>query len=184
MKKPTSELLKRWIQFAAFSGLMRDMSNEEWRGMRRIRIFDEPELLDIARRYQKLRTQLVPYILNAAREARATGLPLMRAVFLAFPDDPACWDLKHEYLFGPDLLVAPVLEPGAGQRRLYLPPGQWVSLWDRTEYDSKSGGFRIGGVLVSGGREVTVAAPIDQIPSCSRRSSGLRLWPRPWKSKG
>ena len=161
---PASELMKRWIQFSTFCGLMRDMNNEEFRGGKRIRILDEPELTHIARRYQKLRTQLVPYILNAAREAHETGLPLMRAAFLHFPDDPACWRLKREYLFGNDLYVAPVVEKGARQRTLYLPPGQWIPLWERTEYDPETGGFRIGGVPVAGGREVSVEAPIDEIP--------------------
>lgn len=166
---PTSELHKRWVEFGAFSGLMRDMTAGQIVRGKRIHVLDEDELTYIVRRYQKLRTQLVPYIHNSAREAHTTGLPLMRAVFLHFPQDPKCWQLRREYLFGPDLYVAPVVEKDARTRTLYLPQGQWVELWDRSEYDGTvdgggTGGFRIGGVPIEGGRDITVEAPIDEIP--------------------
>lgn len=166
---PDSELLKRWVAFGAFSGLMRDMTAEQIAGGRRIHVFDEAELTYIVRRYQKLRTQLVPYILNAAREAHATGLPLMRAAFFHFPEDPHCWDLKREYMFGPDFYVAPVVQQHARTRTVYLLPGQWIELWKQTQYDGTvegggTGGFRIGGTAIDGGREITVNAPIDEIP--------------------
>ena len=166
---PTSELPKRWYQFGAFSGLMRDMTAPEFSSGSRILPFDEQELTYIVRRYQKLRTQLVPYIFNAAWQAHETGLPLMRAPFLHHPDDPQVWEIKREYYFGPDLFVAPVIEEGALERTLYLPEGQWIELWQKTEYDGDlagggTGGFRLGGVPIEGGRQVTVDAPIDQIP--------------------
>lgn len=166
---PTSELHKRWVQFSAFSGLMRDITADEFTSGSRIHILDEPELTYIVRRYQKLRTQLVPYIVNAAWEYRETGLPLMRAPLLQFPDDPAVWNIKREFLFGPDLYVAPVIEEGATTRTLYLPPGQWVELWALSEYDGDvsgagSGGIRLGGEVIEGGREITIDAPVDEIP--------------------
>ncbi|MBN2308055.1 MAG: glycoside hydrolase family 31 protein [Candidatus Hydrogenedentes bacterium] len=165
---PTAELLIRWIEFGAFSGLMRDMNAPEILLGKRIRLLDTDEVAAVTRRYQKLRTQLVPYIMNAAREAHATGLPLMRAACLHFPEDPPCWRLEREYLFGPDFFVAPVVEEGARERRVYLPPGQWIAFWDRTEYDGdgpgSTGGFRIGGAPIQGGREIVVDAPLEQIP--------------------
>ena len=177
---PTSELLKRWTEFGAFSGLMRDQTGGKIETGPRVQILDEEELTYIVRRYQKIRTQLVPYITNAAWEAHALGLPLMRAPLLHFPDDPRAWDLKREYLFGPDLYVAPVVEEGAAERTLYLPPGRWVELWDRTEYDGTlegggTGGFRIGGAPVEGGREITVDAPIDEIPVFVRMNTVIPL---------
>ncbi|HOZ47912.1 MAG TPA: glycoside hydrolase family 31 protein [Candidatus Hydrogenedentes bacterium] len=161
---PTSELVKRWIEFSTFCGLMRDMNNEELRGVRRVRIFDEPELMDIARRYQKLRTQLVPYLMNAAHEARNTGLPIMRAAFLNIPGDDRCWEIDREFMCGGDLYVAPVVEEGARQRTLYLPQGLWAPLWPHSEYDPGGGGLRLGSGLLEGGRVVTVDAPIEVIP--------------------
>ena len=166
---PTSELLKRWVQFGAFSGLMRDMTAAEFTSGNRVLPFDEDEVTYIVRRYQKLRTQLVPYIFNAARQAHETGMPLMRAPLLHFPGDPAVWDVQREYMFGPDIYVAPIIEEGATQRTLYLPQGSWVNLWELTEYDGNiaglgTGGFRLGGAPIQGGSVITVNAPIDEIP--------------------
>ncbi len=177
---PDSELLKRWVAFGAFSGLMRDMTAEQIAGGKRIHVFDEPELTCIVRRYQKLRTQLVPYILNAAREAHATGLPVMRAAFFHFPEDPHCWDLTREYMFGPDFYVAPVVQQHARTRTVYLPLGQWIELWKQTQYDGTPegggvGGFRIGGTAIHGGREITVNAPIDEIPVFVRLGAVIPL---------
>jgi len=172
---PTPELLERWMQFGCFSGLMRDMTAPQIVWGKRIHNLDEPELTSIVRRYQKLRTQLVPYIVNAAHEAHQTGLPLIRAAFLHFPDDLKCWDLDYEYMFGADLFIAPVVVEGARTRTAYLPQGRWVALWERTEYDNGTGGFRIGGVPMAGGREVTVDAPIDEIPVFVRMGAAIPL---------
>jgi len=171
---PTVELALRWYEFGCFSGLMRDITAEEVRGGR-IHILDKDDLACVARRYQKLRTQLVPYIIDAAREAHATGLPLMRASFLHFPDDPRCWETRSEYMFGPDLFVAPVLEPGARQRTLYLPSGRWIELWNRTEYDRARGAFLIGGLPIEGGRTITVDAPLDEIPLFVRMGAAIPM---------
>lgn len=167
---PTPELLKRWVQFGAFSGLMRDStSDDQIREGTPPHIFDSADITFVVRKFQKLRTQLVPYIFNAAWEAHHTGLPLMRAPLLHFPEDPKVWDMKREFLFGADIYVAPVVEEGALDRKLYLPEGKWIEFWAQTEYDGTMdgdgvGGFRIGGEVIEGGREITVEAPIDQIP--------------------
>ena len=177
---PTSELLKRWMQFGAFSGLMRDMTAAQIRNGSRIHVLDEEEVTFIVRKYQKLRTQLVPYIFNAAWEARRTGLPLMRAPLLHHPGDPRVWEIKRSYYFGPDLYVAPVIVEGARERKLYLPRGEWIEFWKKSEYDGTMagggmGGFRIGGHPIQGGREITVSAPLDQIPLFIRLGAAIPL---------
>jgi alpha-D-xyloside xylohydrolase len=177
---PTSELHKRWVQFSTFSGLMRDMTADEFSEGHRIHVLDEQELTYIVRKYQKLRTQLVPYIVNAAWEHRENGMPLMRAPLLHYPDDPNAWNIKREFLFGPDIYVAPVMAEGATEKTLYLPPGRWIEFWNLSEYDgnvdeSGTGGFRIGGLPVEGGREITVPAPIDEIPIFIRLGAVIAL---------
>lgn len=134
--RPDPELYVRWAQFGLFSSHSRmhgDSPREPWQF--------GAEALAIVRRYAELRHRLFPYIRSAALEAGRTGLPVLRALPLAFPNDPngAAWD--HEYLFGPALLVAPVIRPlrelgRAGGRRdgrpvfpVYLPPGTWIDLW-------------------------------------------------------
>jgi alpha-D-xyloside xylohydrolase len=74
----------------------------------------------------------------------------MRPLFVDFPDDPPSWTVDDQFLFGPDVLVAPVAEPGVREREVYLPPGTWVDAATGTEH--------------SGGTMVTVAAPIERIP--------------------
>ena len=131
------------------------------------------EALAIVRRYVELRYRLFPYIRSAALEARRTGLPVLRALPLAFPDDPngAAWD--HEYLFGPALLVAPVIRPlrelgRAGGRRdgrpvlpVYLPPGTWI--------DVRTGKAHAGPAVVE------TPAPLQAMPVFVRAGAAVPM---------
>ena len=83
-----------------------------------------------------------------------------------------------EFLFGPDLLAAPVVEPGATQRRLYMPRGQWIDLWRSATYREGSGGLRLRGARMAGGRrETTIPAPLDELPLLVRAGTILPLLP-------
>ena len=176
---PTPELLKRWMQFGAFSGLMRDMVNSEVVNGERPLIFDSPDITYVVRKFQKLRTQLVPYIYNTAWQYRESGLPLMRHPVLVTPEDPAVWDVEYQYYFGDDFYVAPVIEAGATTWTFYLPEGEWINFWAQTEYDAGetgggTGGFRIGGdQIIGGGQEITVAAPVETIPLFVRLGAAI-----------
>jgi hypothetical protein len=173
------ELLDRWIQFGAVSGVMRTQANgfELGQKSRRAQIFD-PDVLPIWRRYAKLRTQLYPYVITADDEYQRTGLPIMRHLALAYPGDPAATGRDDEFLFGPDLLAAPVIEPGATKRTLYLPPGRWVDLWRAVDYVERDGSLRIDRAkTVAGGREVTVDAPLAELPLMARAGTILPLLP-------
>ena len=93
-------------------------------------------MLPIWRRYAKLRTQLYPYLLAADAEYRRTGVPLMRHLALAYPTDAAAVAREDEFLFGPDLLAAPVLaQRRARSASLYLPGGRWIDFWKGVAYD-------------------------------------------------
>jgi hypothetical protein len=131
------------------------------------------------RRYAKLRTQLQPYLAAAAEEYQRTGLPIMRHLVLAYPDDARAAVRDDEFLFGPDLLAAPVLEPGATTRRAYLPAGDWVDLWRAVAYDADDGAFHLAGraQIVAGEREVEVPAPLDELPLFARAGTLLPLLP-------
>ena len=95
------------------------------------------------------------------RAASQVGLPALRALFLEFPRDPACYQVEDAFMLGSDLLVAPVLEYGARSRRVYLPPGQWRHAWT--------------GDLHPGGQWLEVPAPLEQIPVFIRAESALSL---------
>lgn len=180
------ELLIRWLEFGAFSGIMRtqtvEMSNyvPGWPGGRSQVWHDS--VRPTWRRYAKLRTQLFPYIWEAAQEYQRTGMPIMRHLALAYPDDPRVYspEAEYEYLFGSDVLVAPVIEKGATSRELYLPPGEWVDFWEAVSYDEGTGSFdRVSGPVtrVAGGHAITVDAPLDRIPLFVRAGACLRLLP-------
>ncbi|HEX5222412.1 MAG TPA: TIM-barrel domain-containing protein [Verrucomicrobiae bacterium] len=91
----------------------------------------------IARKYLELRYRLLPYNYTVARDASDTGLPMMRALWLHYPNDTEAVKLGNEYLWGRDLLVAPVLEPGAKSRRVYLPEGMWRDWWTGEKVEGK-----------------------------------------------
>ena len=90
------------------------------------------------------------YIASLYEQNAGTGAPLIRPMFFEFPDDPLCYDLPLQYMFGPDYLVAPVTELHAREVSVYLPAGKWEGLEDKKLYE--------------GGGTVKVSAPLDVMP--------------------
>jgi alpha-glucosidase len=143
-----SELYVRWMQFGVFNPLSRAHHEggnavEPW-------VFGI-EAENITRAAIELKYKLFPYIYTYAREAHDTGLPLMRALFLEYPNDSETFDLNGQFLFGRELLVAPVVEKGAVTKKLYLPEGEWINYND-------------GKTVYKGKQWITVEAPLDAIP--------------------
>lgn len=178
LSEPLSpELLRRWVQFGAFSGVMRNQANGLQVDDRyRPQVLD-PDQIDNWRRYAKLRTQLYPYTSGAARQYRETGLPMMRAMALDFPGDRRAAGLEDQYMFGDSLLVAPVITPGATERKVYLPQGKWVDFWRSFEYDEATGAFDTTGpaVLLNGNGWRTIPAPAEEIPLLIRAGGMLTM---------
>jgi hypothetical protein len=174
----TPELLERWVQFGAVSGVMRTQANGiAIPAKARPQIWDADQI-DNWRRYAKLRTSLYPYIAAAAATYRRSGLPIMRQLALVYPDDRRAAGQDDEFLFGPDLLAAPVIEPGARERSVYLPGGRWIDLWRSATYREDTGGLQVGEPkLLRGGREATVPAPLDELPLLLRAGTVLPLLP-------
>jgi alpha-glucosidase len=146
----TGELYVRWFQFSAFNPLFRshgrtwhlrlpwgwntgDIGPIESRDVTDRAELHNAEVEPICRKYLELRYQLLPYNYTLMREACDTGLPPMRALFLHYPKDAEAVKLGDEYLWGRDLLVAPVVEKGATSRHLYLPAGTWYDWWTNEE---------------------------------------------------
>jgi alpha-glucosidase (family GH31 glycosyl hydrolase) len=176
-QKPlTPELLARWIEFGAASAVMRTKSEGfAVPSYTRPQIWD-PGTLPIWRRYAKLHTQLYPYLAAADAQYRGSGMPTMRALALQWPDDARAAGRDDEYLFGPDLLAAPVLEPGASEREAYLPAGRWLDFWRSVAFDERSGGVSLTKPApLEGSRSVTVPAPLDQLPLFVRAGAVLPL---------
>jgi hypothetical protein len=105
-------------------------------------------------------------------------MPLMRHLILSEPGDRDAARTDDAFMFGPDLLAAPVLEEGAGERRVYLPPGRWVDLWRSAKYHERSGGLRLRGAkLLKGGAERTLPAPLEELPLLAHAGAVLPLLP-------
>ncbi len=173
----TPELLDRWIELGAVSGIMRTQANgsrvpED--GKRRAQIFD-PAVLPVWRRYAKLRTQLYPYLAAAEAEYGRSGMPIMRDLALAFGGEAAANRRDDEFMFGPDLLAAPIVAPGQRSRRVYLPSGQWVDLW-RSVHTTRSGALALGRARrLPGRRTVSVPAPLSELPLVVRAGAVIPL---------
>jgi sulfoquinovosidase len=180
--RTSADTLIRWIELGAFSGIMRMQEDgyELPTQGERVHIW-EPEILPTWRRYTKLRTQLFPYVWAAAEEYQRSGMPIMRHLSLAYPDDPEAFapETRHEFLFGPDILVAPVVDEGARARDVYLPAGEWCEFWPHVAYDEATGAFerRPGPGPIRGPARVTVAAPLDEIPVFVEAGTAIPLLP-------
>jgi alpha-glucosidase (family GH31 glycosyl hydrolase) len=174
--KLTPELLKRWIEFGAVSGVMRTKSSGiAIPSYRRPQIWD-PEIVPVWRRYAKLHTQLYPYLLAADATYRETGIPLMRALVLLDPADRAAATVDDEFGFGPDLLAAPVITEGARRRDVRLPRGRWIEWSEAIRYDTRDGSLHVvGGREVAGRSTRSVRAEVGELPLFLRSGTILPL---------
>jgi len=170
------ELLVRWFGFGLFSPVMRlhgnrvpnhdvsaaDGSRRLWSGADNELWSYGEDVYRILERYVHLREDLRPYTRRLMTEAHEDGQPVMRALFHEFPDDAAAWDVTDQWLYGPDLLVAPVVHAGATSRRVYLPAGaRWTDLVTGAEHE--------------GGTTIEVDAPLAVIPVFGRDGAGAEL---------
>ena len=170
--KDYRELLIRWFQFGTFMPVMRlhgirnpyrniegqvvgsGAPNEIWS-------YGE-EAYRIMSRYLAIREKLRPYIKKHMDIASKDGTPVMRPLFYDFPKDDLCYTIEDQFMFGPDLLIAPVLEPGARSRRIYLPAGpDWTDA--------------LTGKTTKGGRTIDYRVTMDNIPVFTRNGLDFKL---------
>ena len=154
------ELFTRWFQYGAFCPIFRvhgtDFAKEMWRF--------GPATETILNDYDELRYRLMPYIYSQAGQVSFHGGTIMRALVMDFPDDSTARELKDEFMFGPSLLVCPVIESGAKSRSVYLPLGSdWTDFWTGTAF--------------KGGQTIKADAPISKIPLFVKSGSILPMGP-------
>ena len=182
----TGELHVRWFQFGAFCPLFRahgrtwhlrlpwgwntgQLGHDEVASYRGgagnpdLSELNNAEVEPICRKYLELRYRLMPYLYTAVRETHDTGLPIMRALWLHYPDDRLAAARGDEYLWGRDILVAPVVEPRVRRRPLYLPRGVWYDFWTEER--------------VRGGREISRPVDLETTPLYVRAGAVLPLGP-------
>ncbi len=184
-KEFTAELYLRWFQFGAFCPLFRS-HGRNWKlrlpwgwntgdsGPLEINNYNgavipdssqlhNPQVEPICRKYLELRYRLLPYLYSAVRECATTGMPILRALWLHHPDDPKAVARQDEYLWGRDVLVAPVVEQGATSRKIYLPHGAWFDFWT--------------GERVQGEAEISREVDLETTPLYVRAGAILPLGP-------
>ena len=145
---PSPELYTRWLEAGVFYPYCRTHTNKGTANQDPWSYGDRQT--DINRQSIDLRYQLLPYLYDVFYEASQTGLPVMRALLLDYPNDPEAIQQNGEFLFGNDLLVAPVMEQYQIKQQVYLPRGQWINYWTNRVY--------------SGPENVAVSAPLSRIP--------------------
>ncbi len=159
------ELIIRWFQYGVFCPLFRlhgvrmpgDTNAGGSGGPNEIWSFGD-DAYKIIRHLLFLREKLKPYILVQMKAAHTRGMPPMRPLFVDFPGDAAAWSVSDQFMFGPDLMAAPVLDEGARGRSVYLPSGtNWVDAWN--------------GVVYEGGAWTEISAPLDRVPAFWRDGS-------------
>lgn len=174
------ELMIRWFEFGVFCPIfrlhgfrlpypVRDILNPDGYcgsgGPNEVWSFGE-EAYEIIRQYMYVREELKPYIMGQMKLASEDGTPVMRPLFYDFCGDKNVYDIGDEYMFGPDLLVAPVVELGARKRMVYLPEGcRW-----------KDAGT---GMVYDGGTRIEADAPLDTIPLFLKEDARLSLQMKP-----
>jgi len=177
----TGELHVRWFQFGAFCPSFR-AHGRHWHlrlpwgwdggdgGPQETKTYTpdpselkNPQVEPILKKYLELRYRMLPYIYTAVRECCDSGLPIMRALWLHYPDDAAAVARGDQFLWGRDVLVSPVVEKGATSRRLYLPRGTWFDFWTEER--------------VEGGREIDRKVDLETMPLHVRAGAILPLGP-------
>ena len=159
------EVLVRWFQYGAFCPVMRlhgdRMPHQKPLGTERggrcpsggdneVWSFGE-EAYEICKKYLFLRERMRPYTEKTMAQAHEKGTPVMRPLFYGYPQDSQAWEVEDQYLYGDDILVAPVMYAGRTSRKVYLPEGAvWTNVWTREEF--------------MGGQTILVDAPLDSIP--------------------
>lgn len=146
----TGELYARWFQFGAFNPLFRShgvtwhtrlpwgwgdgkMGPPEGRLHPFESELNNPAIEPVVKKYDELRYQLLPYNYTLAWQAYKTGLPLMRPMWMHYPDDEKCRNIADQFLWGRDMLIAPVYKKDAASRQVYLPKGEWFDWWTETK---------------------------------------------------
>ncbi|MGO9257886.1 MAG: TIM-barrel domain-containing protein [Bryobacteraceae bacterium] len=177
----TGELYVRWFQFAAFTPLFRS-HGRDWRlhlpwgwtageiGVPETPtyhpdagVLHNPAIEPVCKKYLELRYQLMPYLYSAVKETCETGLPVIRSLWFHDPHDLAAVSQSLEYLYGRDILVAPVLDKGAVTRLLYLPRGVWYDFWTREK--------------LQGGRSIERPVDLETIPLYVRAGAVIPMGP-------
>ena len=150
----TKELFLRWAEMAVFTPVMR--THEGNRPDDNFQYYDDEDTMERLARLVEVYTMLAPYTREVVKETAGRGIPAQRPLFLHYEEDGACYDIQYQYLYGRDLLAAPVYLENQTEWEVYLPADEWIHLWTGREY---------------GGGTVKVEAQLGEPPVFYRKKS-------------
>ena len=151
--------MHRWIELNAFTPVMRTHVGIAGENSGH-QIYSSKETLDFFAKFSRIFSSIKLYRDKLMYDAEHKGHPMVRHMALECPEDKNCWDLVDQYMFGPDMLVAPVMEPGKLKAKAYLPSGEWVHIWSGSKFDLKQARWIEG-----------IEAPIGKPPVFVRKGS-------------
>jgi len=154
--KRTKELFMRWTEHAAFTCVMRSHEGHEYEGRKDWKFDSDEETLAHLAKFSRIHSHLLPYTRHILEEYQTTGLPSIRHPYIHYEDEPILHRIKYQYLYGRDLLVAPVCSKGKTTWKVYLPEDNWIHLWSGRSY---KGGW------------LDISAPIGEPPVFYRAKS-------------
>ena len=158
---PPKDLLTRWYEVGAFNPIFRNHAakgtadHEPW--------VNGPEQEAIRRKYIELRYKLLPYIYTSTEETTRTGVPLMRPIFLEYPHAEGFYGDDRDFLFGPDIFVAPVVTETTDAQGVFLPPGEWYNFWTLEKHTNKE--------------QISLHPRIDEVPLYVRAGAIITTQP-------
>ena len=152
----TKEVFDRWVDMATFTSMMR--THECNRPYENFQFDQDAQTMAHLARMTNIHRHLKPYLKSLSEEASQKGYPVQRPLFVHFENDINTYAIQDEYMFGPDMLVAPVHKKDVKEWQVYLPAGQtWVNIWNMQE--------------IQGGQSITIDAPIGKPPVFFRKGS-------------
>lgn len=154
----SQELFQRWLEMNVFTTFMR--THEGNRPDNNFQFHQNPETLKLMSRMIAVRQDLKPYIKHLIDEGANKGYPVQRPLFMHYEQDDRTYDIQYQYLFGADMLVAPVIEKGKIKQEVYLPDDEWIHLWTGKPY--------------KGGTTIELECPFGYPPVLYRKHSNFR----------
>ena len=151
------ELYTRWLQMSCFSPILRPHGS----GIPSEPVYFSAQTQDIVRSFMQIRYALIPYIYSTAAQSKIRGYPITRPLFFDFPNDTATYKLGNQYMFGSQMMVAPVLHKGQSEINVYLPEGIWYDFWNDQQH--------------TGDNWVTLASTLETIPVFVKEGSFLPM---------
>lgn len=172
------ELYTRWLQMSCFSPILRPHGSV----IPSEPVYFSEQTQDIVRNFMQIRYRLIPYIYTTAAQAKLRGFPITRPLFFDYPDDTTTYKLANQYLFGPSMLVAPVIDQGQKEIEVYLPGEEWYDFWSENihhgnQWHTLTTNIETIPVFIKAGSFIPMVKAVNSTDNYSSRNLTIRYYP-------